>query len=544
MCIALASTLAHTGSALIAKVLSGEGVKVVISLEEFCQAYRAQPEEAMASLKGLDDEKTAALLIDAGGVLSETSLLDDGISRLEELRRSESESSFQSYCIANGRHLRASLARRVSSPIDDNMLNDLFEARIEHGKVQSDEHTAPELRSQSATNFGNALIETGRWVEALDFFQKARRIWARNGVAALREMQCLMGFHNAACSDPARFGTYSDLGRLGQRLVELSNVVEGTYTEIGQIAGEKAVEQARHAVSQINSQHTERKPHVGDSFVEFIDCNSLALSLFCSSGQCESGKVDTVAFQSVTDDDWQSTSVPEIFAMLNVMKADFALARQLFYESRFDDSATIFRETVKSGDTLDYSIYGVQVSAMCCAQRVSYDILDKIAVAVSGHLKMKKAKRATFDGFWYKRDECGNKVGLNNSIESELTAGNRGLLALYDLHRDTTKVVPEKAGFLRALKDYRNSSTHRFTVLHDENLGLERSSGKLVDHEHVTRFEELALSSIKLARAALFYFCDAINFAEDGKPKSENGITLSHEVPDHDFIRGDRKSIS
>lgn len=516
----------------------------MISVEEFCQAYRVQPDEAMASLEALDDEKAAALLIDAGGALFEIPLLDEGISRLELLQSSELRSSLRSYCIANGRHLRASLARRVSSPIDDSMLNDLFEARIEHGKVQSDEHAAPELRSQSATNFGNALIETGRWVEALDFFQKAQRICPRNGVAALREMQCLMGFHNAARGDPARFGTYSDPGRLGQRLVELSNVVEGTYTEIGQIAGEKAVEQARHAVSQIKSPRTERKPHVGDSFVEFIDCNSLALSLFCSSGQRESGKVDTVAFQSVTDDDWQSTSVPDIFAMLNVMKADFALARQLFYESRFDDSATIFRETVKSGDTLDYSIYGVQVSAMCCAQRVSYDILDKIAVAVSGHLKMKKAKRATFDGFWYERDECGNKASLNKTIKSELKAGNRGLLALYDLHRDTTKDVPEKAGFLRALKDYRNSSTHRFTVLHDETIGIGRSSGKLVDHEHVTRFEALALSSIKLARAALFYFCDAINFAEDGKPKPKDGFTLTLDVPDHDFIRGNHKPLT
>ena len=511
---------------------------MVISIEDFCQAYRAQPDEAMASLKGLDDEKAAAVLIDAGGVLSEASLLDDGISRLEELQRSETESSFRSYCIANGRHLRASIRRRVSSPIDDVVLNDLFEARIKHGKVRSDEQAVPELRSQSATNFGNALIETGRWVEALDFFQKARRIWPRNGVAALREMQCLMGFHNAAHSDPARFGTYSDLDRLYQRIVDLSKVVEDTYTEIGQLAGEQAVDQAKHAVLQIKPLDAEMERHRGDPFFEFIENGSLALSLFCSSGPDKNGKVDTVAFQRITDDDWQSTSVPEIFAMLNVMKADYALARQLFYEARFDDCATIFRETVKSGDTLDYSIYGVQVSAMCSAQRIAYDILDKIAVAVSGNLKMKKAKRATFDGFWYKKDECGNKVGLNETIKSELTAGNRGLLALYDLHRDTTKDVPERAGFLRALKEYRNSSTHRFTVLHDENLGMDRAPGKLVDHEHVMRFEDLTLSSIRLARAALFYFCDTINFTEDGKPTSQNAITLTHEVPDHDHIRG------
>ena len=86
MCVALASTLRHVGYDLIIKILSGEGLKAMITVEEFCYAYRAQPDEAMASIKGFDDEKTAAILIDAGGVLSEISLLDDGISRLEEQR--------------------------------------------------------------------------------------------------------------------------------------------------------------------------------------------------------------------------------------------------------------------------------------------------------------------------------------------------------------------------------------------------------------------------------------------------------------------------
>lgn len=514
-----------------------KGPMMEISIEDFCQMYQEKPDDALASLKGLDNEQAAAILIDAGGALSETSLLDDGISRLEDLQQSESESSFRSYCIANGRHLRASTRRRLSSATDNDLLNDLFMARVRHGKVLSDKQAGPELRNQSATNFGNALLETGRWVEALDVYQKARRIWPRNGVSALREMQCLMGFHNAAQSDPARYGTYSDLERLGQCIVELSSVVEDTYTEIGQLAGEQAVEQARHAVSQINTPGTIRKQHEKDSFFEFIESNSLALSLFCSSAQYENGKVDTAAFQHITDDDWQSTSVPEIFAMLNVMKADYALARQLFYEARFDDCTTIFRETVKSGDTLDYSIYGVQVSAMCSAQRIAYDILDKIAVSLSGHLKLGQAKRKTFDSFWYD-DKNGKEKRLNETVKKEINAGNRGLLALYDLHRDTTKDVPEKAGFLRALKEYRNSSTHRFTVLHDENIGLGRTSGKLVDHEHVTQFEELTLSSIRLARAALFYFCDAINSAEGRKPKPQNAISLIHEVPDHDYIRG------
>jgi tetratricopeptide (TPR) repeat protein len=508
----------------------------MISVEDFCRVYQKNSVKALTLLSDLNNEDTAAFLIDAGGIIFEKSLLNDGIDRLEKLQISEPESSYRSYCIANGRHLRASINLHVSSPMDNDVLDDLFWARIEHSKVLSGKCVSLELPSQSATNIGNVFLETGRWIEALDFFQKARSVWPKNGVSAFREMQCLMGFYNAARNDYGKFGTYSDLDQLYQHIVELSKVVKNTYTEIGQLAGEKAVIQAKHAVSQIKTQGVGDKPQRANPFFNFVENNALALSLFCSPKQYKTGKIDTLTFQRVSGD-WSSSSVPEIFAMLNVMKADYALARQLFYESKFDDCATIFHETGRFGDTLDYSIYGVQVSAMCSAQKIAYDILNKIAVALSDHFKIKNAKSATFDSFWYKYEDQ-KRVGLVEAVQLQLKGGNRGLLALYDLHRDTTKEASGRAGFLRAIKEYRNASTHRFTVLHDENIGIDRASGKLVDHEHVTRFQDLTLSSIRLARASLFYFCDAISFAEERKPKSPNAISLTHTVLDHDYMRG------
>lgn len=512
------------------------------SLEDFCRTYMKDPDEALASLSDLDDEEAAALLIDAGGELSDKSLLDQGISDFEKLQKANAETICRSYCIANGRHLRASIQARLSSPTDDCVLDDLFLARLEHGKVLSDPNAPSELRSQSATNIGNVLIEAGRWVEALDFFQKAQRSWPQNGVSALREMQCLMGFHNAASDNYDRFGKYGDLDEIYQRIAALSDVVRNTYQQIYQIAGEKAVEQAKHAVSQINTQGSESKRKRHGAYFDFVHGKDLPLALACSPKQYESGKIDTLAFQRVSDDNWQSTRVPEIFAMLNVMKSDYALARQIFFEAQFDDSTTIFHETGSSGDTLDYALYGVQVSAMCSAQRIAYDILDKIAVSLAGYLNMRGAKRTTFDSFWYEYEGI-KKVGLNQTVKNALSSGNRGLLALYDLHRDTTKETPDQEGFLRATKEFRNSSTHRFTVLHDEEMGIDGASGILVDHEHVTRFQDLTLSSIRLARASLFYFCDAINSAEDCKPKDPNAVVLTHTVPDHDYIRGQDSRI-
>ena len=92
---------------------------------------------------------------------------------------------------------------------------------------------------------------------------------------------------------------------------------------------------------------------------------------------------------------------------------------------------------------------------------------------------------------------------------------------------------------MEAHKSYRNSSTHRFSVLHDDMFPNDYSSlSSAVDHMHLQRFECLTLDSLKLARAALFYFVDTINFAEEASRTDKGGIVISSTVPDHDYIRG------
>ena len=56
---------------------------VDMTIEDFCKTYQANPKQALEALQGITEEDAAAILIDAGGVISEVSLLNDGISRLE-----------------------------------------------------------------------------------------------------------------------------------------------------------------------------------------------------------------------------------------------------------------------------------------------------------------------------------------------------------------------------------------------------------------------------------------------------------------------------
>lgn len=229
--------------------------------------------------------------------------------------------------------------------------------------------------------------------------------------------------------------------------------------------------------------------------------------------------------------------VPEIYAMLNVMKADFAFARQVYFDVLEDDADTPYFETTTHGDTLDYALYGVRYSALTSAQRIAFDILDKVAVAIACYLKMPKAHKVSFATLWG-RSEKGGSFRLNDEIAQCLATGNFGLVALHNIFHDMSSDDSRGIGIMEAHKSYRNASTHRFTVLHDFGKQERKSPSLAVDHQDIMEFERMTLDSLKLARSAIFYFVDMIMFAEASRSKLDEGIIVPMSVPDHAYIRG------
>lgn len=137
--------------------------------------------------------------------------------------------------------------------------------------------------------------------------------------------------------------------------------------------------------------------------------------------------------------------VPEIFAMVNVLKSDFIMARQLL----FDASQKRFNETGSYNDTLDYACYGVNESALALAQRSALDILDKISVASLSYLGMGGAKNESMKTAWFSKPKKGQKRReLDPAINLEIENGNTALLALTEISRD----LSSEKGFYRENK--------------------------------------------------------------------------------------------
>lgn len=515
-----------------------------MSFDNIQKLYKLKTEDPQAALSflrklGCSPEERAAVavvLVDCGSEMNDMASVSRGVEIFAELLKAAKPDSALAYNLANGLQARSRLRHGPVSPVAGQEFEDRFQARVHFGSVMRDSRASPMLRSQALTNMGILLLDTYRWVEAIDCFQQALKNFPRNAVSAYQEMRHSMGLAGLFSRKPETYQTYCHIDALLERIRQLSGVVSANYDAVVEFAGEHALPTVRKAAEDAAKIEPAPRKKIDNPYFSFIDANGLALSLHCSAEEYRKGRFDLLTIPSIRAKPTDEHRVPEIFAMINVMKSDFAFARQVYFEVREYDTDTLFYETTSHADTLDYAVYGVRFSALTSAQRIAFDILDKIAVALASYLGVKAAHKTSFSQVWG-RHEKGGVFIPNEEIETCLRTGNPGMISLYNIYHDISKDDSRGHGFMEAHKSYRNSSTHRFSVLHDDMFPSDHSSLSLaVDHMHLQRFESLTLDSLKLARAALFYFVDMINFAEDAG--DDEDIVVESTVPDHDYIRG------
>jgi tetratricopeptide (TPR) repeat protein len=512
--------------------------------KELLELRDKDPAEALRRVGELDQTlngraTAATILIDCGAELGDLSSISRGIGILETLSFEISFSPDIAYNLANGLQLRARLSAISETPYHGQVVDDRLKARILFGQVMDAPSASVETRSQMLTNIGILFLETHRWVEALDCFQQAQYILPKNAVAAFQEMRRLMALANLFSQNQKTYQSYCHIDGLCQRVRHLAAVVLENYDILEEFSGASVLPVVQQAVEDALRLDDLPAEHIDNSYFSFVRQNNIALALHCSAQEFSSGRFDLLTIPHLQTSLEDGAGVPEIFAMMNVMKADFAFARQVFYDVHKYDEDTPYSETTSHADTLDYAVYGVRFSALTSAQRIAFDILDKISVAIACYLKLPEAHRASFTGIWGKRGK-NNKLLFPEKIEAEMVRGNQPLIALFNIFQDIS-IHPDLGGdgFMGAQKQFRNSSTHRFTVLHDLG-GDHLSDSAAVEHKGISEFAGLTLASLRLARAALFYFVDFIVFAEGQKESETSGLIMSSEVPDHDYVRGRR----
>jgi tetratricopeptide (TPR) repeat protein len=464
----------------------------------------------------------AAILVDAGAMVKNHDAVLKGVEIFRNAVANYQDNSELKYNLANGLHALALFTtyKDFSWYIDTE--DSRLEARQNFYVAANDSKASSDIRSQSFTNLGNLLWSSYRWVEAYDYYTLALTENPLNGVASSGALKMLKH---------ALQQELGDYELLVQEIEYLATHAKENIETIFSYAGGYGVKGIVDETKDIRIGERKKPANECEEYESFFVSNNLTLSPTIHSHEHDSKYWDNVNIFSVGVDVSGNSSVPEIFAMINIIKSDYILARQLF----FNATNRLFNETGNYNDTLNYACYGVNESALALAQRSALDILEKVAVATLSYLGISGAKGTSFQQAWFKKAKKGKVVekGVKPEIFQEVENGNTALLALTEVSKD----LSNKMGFLSNKQASRNSSTHRFTILHDFGAVPTSSSGCL-EHFDYEMFLKESLYTLKLARSSVIYFVQIVIIREKRLASEKDGIVMPLFVPSHEGIRG------
>ncbi len=485
-----------------------------VSSDETARSTFAELESEIA-LTPLDQLSRASALyslsaqqINVGGDIPDESLVSTGIALAEALIQDGSTHPLLLpqllQNVANAEsvlfHLRARQAAGGDTPlvIDSALRFDadslIVSARRKWNTV-ANTPLLPEIRARALCNLANELDNAGRWVEAYAAYAEACDIDPENGNAAGNRAQLLLWRIR---------NSHDQLGHLQAVYEKWARRAKELRAQTVEIAGERAAQlwDDLPLSDEPVLGHLSHTGDLGDPYQRWIVRHRLALVATVEGLGTDDNRWDTadIAAAQIDNDEGR---VPRIFAAMNVLKAEFIVARRLAFRGEeltfTDDGHQHPADTGAYGETNDGAVYGEGPATMLLAQRSALDLLDKIAVTANEHFRsgLMPAK-VDFTTYWrdVKTGELRPEVATLN--------GRRARLALAELQRDLSpNALYPTARLLR------NAGTHRLvhgTV--DLPSGPTRETFSTVD---LLDLQEATLEALWVARAGFLYLVDLID---------------------------------
>jgi len=366
-------------------------------------------------------------------------------------------------------------------------------------------------------NLANTLDHSGRWIEAYDAYVGALAADPTNGNAA----------GNAAVLIERTIASGWDFeGHLCSLYDRYLSMAKSNRDRTIQVAGEHAARKFDEMELLGSHEPLRVDPDTEDAYQKWVTEHRLALIAGLEglgAGEIE-GRWDTITLRQVIQD-IDETDAPPILSILNVLKADYLVARRLAFEACHvaENGGGWAQETTDPGvyvETLQYAVVGEVSAKLVLAHRAALDVLDKTAVAVNEHLSVgDDPDRVSFRTFWF--EPKTDKVVLRTCLLAHPSVAT-GVIAMAELAYDMTD-----DGVYAEAQVVRNAGTHRFVLLHH---GLKEVASTLT-MQAMTLQEMVAttLDSLAAARAAFIYLVAMLSAYEADKAEkvSASGVLLS-----------------
>jgi tetratricopeptide (TPR) repeat protein len=397
---------------------------------------------------------------------------------------------------------------------------------------------APKIRRADIyTNLGNALSTIGRFVEALEYWERAMPLNPESG----------MGIGNRG------YGRY----KYGQLLDDPGHrrlFLRRAHADIEEALTRKLYPEARDAFARVKGEiEACFKPGSLGKVVDFKTFplgdsdEEIAYRRWCMRERLFLNPMNDLVAETVAAHDILTTPSivtpldegPRYQGFYNQMKQEYVSARFLLYEAITAKASHYSDRDVFLFDTYDYATYGLAAEKLKMAFRVFYSLLDKTGFFVNAYFGLGIPEGAvTFRTLWYVK----GKKTLRAEFRDRPNWPLRGLYWLSrDLANDDADAHASLEPDARALAEIRNHLEHRYLKLHSEIPPKTRADrGALADDLAYSLWrgdlERRTRRLAKLVRASIIYLTLAIKVEErERAAKRPPGLIMPAElgrVPD------------
>lgn len=399
-------------------------------------------------------------------------------------------------------------------------------------------------KCQIFTNLGNLFNNTGRTLQALNYWSKAIAVDSFFSMAVFNKAQGLRTLANLLYDDGHKYLIHNEAYKLA-RLIhdkQYTNKLESfsaqsVYQDASQYCN--WWESVRSEYAQTLGMHhrniEEYSESLGNSAQE-IEYGKWCLknTLFINPLN-ELGPHSLAAFDPfmLPNMNVQLGEGPYFFAMMQQLKQEYISARFMLYQGIHNNEQMHFSDsTIDHIDTLDAPEYGYWLETLKSSFKMAYGILDKIGCFLNEYLSLKiDKKRLYFRTLWYKKNSI--KKGLREEFQELPNLPLRGLHWLSKDLMNSSQAIEQPQDYLdpeaQNIAIIRNEMEHgylRVVGFRDIPSAWEGDFAMKITYSELV---EKSLHVLKLAREALFYL--GLSVCIEETMRAHEGPIIQNDLP-------------
>jgi tetratricopeptide (TPR) repeat protein len=484
------------------------------------------PDKAMELIATIidlgSDEQSLAALDHAAGLLDQ--LTADGLPDRHACRAHY----FRANIWSAERHASADWQAWLwkSESIDGEILE--LRRAVQHaGFVELD----PMARAQVYTNLGNIMNQVGRFIEAIEYWDRALAAVPKFAMAS-GNRGIGLAHYAGAVYDPGHEGALMlaachSLSAACDKDAVLDNPDNGAALE--QFSKRLSAIWAHYDIPRMAADldlenHPMGRGKKERDYRRWCLTNRLFINPLNDMAPKPIAAHDVMTLPSITVGIDDGPGPPAVIHYFNIIKQEFCASRYALHEGMISAGVHFSDRGVLVYNTLDYPAFGFAVERIKMAFRGAYAVFDKAAFLLNAYLDLGNNEReVNFRNLWFVK---GKGKELHPALDGMANWPLRGLFWLSkDIFENDFREVTEPDA--QSLYELRNHMEHKFVSVHD--MLLRAVSPLTADTPTAGIFDisvddliAKTLRQLKLARAAIIYLSLAV-YVEEQRRERESG---------------------